>query len=233
MSENDGFIGRWSRRKRAQDSAPPEDAPAPPPDPVAPPAHPDAPATLSEDELAALPRIEDLTEGSDISAFLRAGVPRALQNAARRQVWMATPAIRDYRDPAVDYAWDWNTPGGVPGDGFAPSPERAARMLRDLFAPRAPTTSTDPESPGVAVADTAPPASAPDGATLADDPTRVPGDDTAMAMSGDRTNGALADNDRTSPMASGGAASGGTPTRTARTSDPSPVRRRHGGALPG
>jgi hypothetical protein len=51
-------------------------------------------------------------------------------------MWLLSPAIRDYLDPAVDYAWDWNTPGGVPGDGAAPSPERAAQMMRDLFAPR-------------------------------------------------------------------------------------------------
>ncbi len=75
---------------------------------------------LSEEELAALPRIEDLVPGSDIRAFLRAGVPRDLRNAAMRRMWMLTPGIRDYKDPAVDYAWDWNTPGGVPGDGWRP-----------------------------------------------------------------------------------------------------------------
>jgi hypothetical protein len=67
---------------------------------------------------------------------LRAGVPRQLRNAAMRRMWMLTPAIRDYSDPAVDYAWDWNTPGGVPGDGIGPSPEKAASMLRELLKPR-------------------------------------------------------------------------------------------------
>jgi hypothetical protein len=131
--DENGFIGRWSRLKRAQ--ARPEPAPVeePPAEPVPPEPEPE---TLSEEELAALPRIEDLVEGSDIRPFLRAGVPRQLRNAALRRMWMLTPAIRDYRDPAVDYAWDWNTPGGVPGDGVAPSPERAAEMLRDLLAPR-------------------------------------------------------------------------------------------------
>lgn len=136
MSEDqpEGFLGRWSRLKRTavrpepepqlEEKAEPE--PAPPP----------GPETLSEEELAALPRIEDLTEGSDITAFLRAGVPRHLRNGALRRMWMMTPAIRDYRDPAVDYAWDWNTPGGVPGNGIAPSAERAAEMLRAIVAPR-------------------------------------------------------------------------------------------------
>ncbi len=132
--DDDGFLGRWSRLKRAQAKPAPEPESVEdlPPEPPAP-----EPEMLSEEELAALPRVEDLVEGSDIRAFLRAGVPRQLRNAAMRRMWMLTPAIRDYRDPAVDYAWDWNTPGGVPGDGAAPSPERAAEMLRDLFAPRA------------------------------------------------------------------------------------------------
>jgi four helix bundle protein len=91
---------------------------------------------LSQEELDALPRIEDLTEGSDIRTFLRAGVPRQLRNAAMRRMWMLTPGIRDYSDPAVDYAWDWNTPGGVPGDGIGPTAENAAKMLKQLFKPQ-------------------------------------------------------------------------------------------------
>jgi hypothetical protein len=135
--EGVGFLGRWSRLKRAEAKPAPASDPVPvedPPPELSPPAP--EPETLSEEELAALPRIEDLAEGSDIRAFLRAGVPRQLRNAALRRMWMLTPAIRDHRDPAVDYAWDWNTPGGVPGDGAAPSAERAAEMLRDLLAPR-------------------------------------------------------------------------------------------------
>ena len=157
--EEDGFLGRWSRLKRAQAKPEPEPGPVEdlPPEPPVP-----EPEMLSEEELAALPRVEDLTEGSDIRAFLRVGVPRQLRNAALRRMWMLTPAIRDYRDPAVDYAWDWNTPGGVPGDGVAPSPERAAEMLRDLFAPRAERPPERPveeapaaeEAEPVAVADT-------------------------------------------------------------------------------
>lgn len=139
--EEDGFLGRWSRLKRARTQpaivAPvpdievgsaPEALPDPQPQPEV--------ETLSAEELAALPRIEDLNEGSDIRAFLRAGVPRHLRNAALRRMWMLTPAIRDYRDPAVDYAWDWNSPGGVPGDGAGPSAERAAEMLRDILVPK-------------------------------------------------------------------------------------------------
>ena len=152
--QDDGFLSRWSRRKRRALVAPEPEQPtaqalteaAPEPEPV-------EPETLSDEELAALPRIEDLTEGSDIRAFLRPGVPAMLRNAALRRVWMLTPAIRDHRDPAVDYAWDWNTPGGVPGDGCAPAPERAAQMLRDLLDPPKPRAEPEPEpADGTAIA---------------------------------------------------------------------------------
>lgn len=174
---DDGFIGRWSRRKRAaeqNEAAPPPAEPIAAPDPVPEP----GPVPLTDEELAALPRVEDLAEGSDIRMFLRVGVPRALRSAALRKVWMLTPAIRDYKNPAVDYAWDYNTPGGVPGDGCAPSPERAAQMLRDLFAPRTPA---EPEGTALAEADGAeiPPAEGvtPEG----DDPDPATDPDTQMS----------------------------------------------------
>lgn len=174
---DDGFLGRWSRRKRAREDerATEETAPESEAEAEAPPlpeaeAEPAPPPTLSEEELAALPRIEDLREGSDIRAFLNPAVPRALRAAALRKVWMLTPAIRDYKNPAVDYAWDWNTPGGVPGDGCAPSPERMAQMLRDLVAPRTPVEPTATETDIAAPAEAAP------------DPAPPPPDDTPQAI---------------------------------------------------
>lgn len=128
--EDEPFFSRWSKRK-LESAEPP---PAPEPEPDAPAA--EEPESLSEEELAALPRLEDFTPQTDIRPFLRAGVPQELRNAALRRIWLLTPAIRDHVDPAVDYAWDWNTPGGVPGDGAAPSPERMAQMLREIVAPR-------------------------------------------------------------------------------------------------
>lgn len=127
--EDEPFLARWSKRKRAEQEEP---APEPEPEPSLPPQDDDS---ISQDELAALPSIDEFTPQTDIRAFLRKGVPKPLQNAALRKMWMLTPSIRDHNDPAVDYAWDWNTPGGVPGDGAAPTAERAAQMLRDLFHP--------------------------------------------------------------------------------------------------
>jgi hypothetical protein len=102
-----------------------------PPAPVA-----STPASLSEKELAALPPVETLTADSDICAFLRPDIPAALRNAAMRKMWMLTPAIRDHKDIAVDYAWDWNSPGAVSGDGGdALNLMRVAKTLRELSAP--------------------------------------------------------------------------------------------------
>lgn len=128
--EDESFFARWSKRKRlTEDALEPEIHPEAP-DP------PEESDSISEDELAALPSLEEFTPGTDIRPFLRKGVPQPLRNAALRKMWLLTPAIRDHKDPAVDYAWDWNTPGGVPGAGVGPSAERAAQMLRDLVDPR-------------------------------------------------------------------------------------------------
>ena len=111
MSE-EGFLSRWSRRKRAAEAGRPveEAAQAPPPAPAAPPAEPAEP----EFDVASLPPVESLTIESDITAFLRKGVPEALKRAALRRAWSLDPAIRDFVGPA-DYAWDFNAPDGVPG----------------------------------------------------------------------------------------------------------------------
>ena len=65
-----------------------------------------------------LPSIESLTAESDISAFLRKGVPEVLKNAALRRAWSLDPAIRDFASPA-EYAWDFNAPGSMAGFGQA------------------------------------------------------------------------------------------------------------------
>ncbi|HEX9464491.1 MAG TPA: DUF3306 domain-containing protein [Alphaproteobacteria bacterium] len=140
MSED--FLSRWSRCKdEARRSA---RGPAPQPDRAAEFAPdvprrradgagaPDAEPALTPQELAALPKLDELTAASDITGFLRRGVPEALRNAALRKMWMLDPAIRDFVGPARDYAYDWNTPGGVPGNG-ALAPEYVATMVRRVF----------------------------------------------------------------------------------------------------
>lgn len=123
------FLARWSRRKRAADTKPeaPEDR--------APPTAPDDPIKTAEviDEPGfQLPSPEELTAQSDVTAFLRKGVPEKLRNAVLRRMWSLDPAIRDYVGDARDYAWDWNEPGGVPGTGPL-SVSEASRAVSDMW----------------------------------------------------------------------------------------------------
>jgi hypothetical protein len=142
--DREGFLARWSRRKREarEGVEPPEPQPAELVPARAEPAA--APEPEEPLDLSTLPKLEDLTPASDITAFLRKGVPLSLRNAALRRMWSLDPAIRDYIGP-VDYGWDWNTPGGVPdyvaeiGETpeirelvtrmLSPSPPRAERDL--------------------------------------------------------------------------------------------------------
>src|SRR5690606_1128964 len=75
------------------------------------------PAQTETDEPAEpLPRVEDLTAASDLSAFLRKGVPMALKSAAMRKMWSLDPNIRDHVGLS-EYAWDFNQPGSMAGFG--------------------------------------------------------------------------------------------------------------------
>ncbi len=87
---------------------------------------------VDEQYLASLPTIDEVTGQTDLQPFLKHGVPSALRNAAMRKVWLANALIRDHDDPAVDYAWDWNAPDGVPGAGGTLNREGVTKMVKDL-----------------------------------------------------------------------------------------------------
>jgi hypothetical protein len=155
MSEGDGgFLSRWARRKReAREVRAPEEAPAEEPAAEAAPAACDeapAPAEEALDE-AALPPIESLGAQSDYTVFLKAGVPKALRNAALRKAWASDPAITGHK-PLVDYDWDFN----APGYGKLWPSDNPKKMVEALFR----HLRKEPEPP--AEADAQPPASGPD-----------------------------------------------------------------------
>jgi len=112
---DENFLTRWSRRKRetAAVEAPPQIEPAAPPDPEP------APPVVSEQgevDLSSLPSLESITGETDITAFLRKGIPQDLSRAALRRAWEADPAIRDFIGLAEN-AWDFNDPNAMPGFG--------------------------------------------------------------------------------------------------------------------
>ena len=143
-----GFLARWSQRK--------QEAKQPEPKPDAPAAESvessGSPAPQGEDvapefDLSTLPKLEELTGSTDITAFLRKGVPEHLRNAALQKSWALDPAIRNYVNPALEYAYDWNTPGGVPGGGELGAGVDVARLVSQIMGePAAEATSSGASS---------------------------------------------------------------------------------------
>jgi hypothetical protein len=123
------FLARWSRRKREAKTTVDVQPPA---------AATEAPTPASgtaenpgdiEVDLSSLPSIESITGGTDITAFLRKGIPPELTREALRRAWSADPAIRDFVGLAEN-AWDFNDPNAMPG--FGPldcSAEQLAALL--------------------------------------------------------------------------------------------------------
>ena len=65
---------------------------------------------------ATLPPIESIDAQTDITVFLRSGVPDELRLAALRRAWTVDPAIRDFKGPQEN-DWNFNNPNSIPGFG--------------------------------------------------------------------------------------------------------------------
>ena len=121
MSDEDR-LDRWARLK-AESARP------------APPA-PKEEEAVDAAFVAALPTIERIDAATDLSGFLRKGVPDALRNAALARAWMADPAIRDRIPDAIDYAENYNAPHTISGWGQACPQEAQSYVGRTLDALR-------------------------------------------------------------------------------------------------
>jgi hypothetical protein len=151
MSDDQGILARWARRKRNAAAAargqtmpknsgdgPPSERPA---------ALPPAGETPSLFDPASLPPIDSIGAGSDIRPFLAAGVPADLTRAALRRAWSADPAIADFIGLSEN-SWDFNAPGGVPGFGSLTVDEARhllARVTEETKA-RNPASATDDQT---------------------------------------------------------------------------------------
>ncbi|MDA9488148.1 DUF3306 domain-containing protein [Bradyrhizobium sp. CCBAU 11361] len=114
MSE-DRFLARWSRRKQEAKANPTQSDPAMRGD-MQSALLPAAKDDEAEFDLSSLPSIDLITSATDITAFLRKGIPQELTRAALRRAWSADPAIRDFVGLA-ESAWDFNDPTAMPGFG--------------------------------------------------------------------------------------------------------------------
>ncbi|WP_375457783.1 DUF3306 domain-containing protein [uncultured Enterovirga sp.] len=246
MSRNDGFLARWSRRKLDASAATAETPARPGPDgtetlPSGPAGAPQAlEVELSEEELSALPRLEDLTAETDLAPFLRAGVPALLRKAALRRMWSIDPAIRDFVGEARDYSYDWNVAGGVPVSGpLLPGYDVQATLGRMFSRIR-----DDAGSEGVPDEDAGPTSTA-DAAPIPDPAERpstldrtTDGDVPAVPAGDGRPESPnLLARDFAAAAAVGSAEAGGPPEPAGTmvagvTSQFPPRRRRHGAARP-
>lgn len=145
------FLSRWSQRKREATLPDAEDGAA---------AQSDreteiSPAMAGDDvedefDLSSLPKLEDITETTDITGFLRKGVPEGMKNAVLRKSWALDPAIRNYVNPALDYAYDWNTPGGVPGNSELAVGTDIAKMVLQIMGNGSPDEAVAPDEQAIA-----------------------------------------------------------------------------------
>lgn len=143
--EDKGFLTRWSQRK--QEARQPEAVPdTPAPEAEIPPAAVPEGEAVPEFDLSSLPKLEEMTGATDITGFLQKGVPEHLRNAALRKSWALDPAIRNYVNPALEYAYDWNVPGGVPGSSEIGAGMDVARMVLQIMGDGpAEATASDPK----------------------------------------------------------------------------------------
>jgi hypothetical protein len=199
---------------RPEPSPSPEvaDTPAPQPETGAGPA-PQIGAEAPADPAADLPPVETIGPETDLSPWLKPGVPAALKNAAMRRKWLSLPAIRDYVDPALDYAWDWNTAKPVPGAAGRIAQAAADKMIEALTTPH-PAVTPRPE----------PAPAAPEGQQAA--ATRTAGTQPSLES------GAAAPDALKSDGPAQAAPAGAPTPPTATPAEAAPARRRHGGAAP-
>lgn len=235
--DTDDFLARWSRRKdeiaRAETDAGKQadnsGAHAPPQE-------------MAEEpfDFSLLPKLEDITGDTDISLFMHRAVPDDMRNAALRRVWHLNETIRDYVDPAMEYAWDWNTPGMSPGEALEAGYD-AARQIAGMLSNQPDHTLVENENVNAGLEQARAPAaglSGSDGHTatqqenaardaapaLASSPVRR-GEDSPPSPS---IEGEIAPSPATRDLARSDGGAAKTPVDAATQQ----VRRRHGGASP-
>jgi hypothetical protein len=141
MTEPENFLARWSRRKlvaeeppAAADAAPansPEDKDGQKTESGAPRDSANQAATPPFDP-ASLPSIDSIGAQTDITAFLKPGVPGELRLAALRRAWVTDPAIRDFKGLAEN-DWDFTVPNSTMGFGEIDPGLDIKKMLANVF----------------------------------------------------------------------------------------------------
>jgi hypothetical protein len=152
MTEPENFLKRWSKRKLAERDRSKDEHAANQQPPVehdasaAEPPQIDGMVKASDETfgLADLPPIDSIAANTDVTAFLRPGVPPDLTRAALRRAWTSDPAIRDFVG-LVENGWDFNNPSAMAGFGAITADEVAQLASKIIGEPM--KTNSDPPPP--------------------------------------------------------------------------------------
>jgi len=153
MSQSDDFLSRWSRRKQqaAREAARikeddktasathekvAEEAPA------LRPATTELPASEPVFDLSKLPSLDSIGPNTDLSAFMRPGVPASLSRAALRRGWSADPGIRDFIGLSEN-SWDFTKPETIAGFGQLLPIDDVKKMLARVLSDEKPEAPVD------------------------------------------------------------------------------------------
>jgi hypothetical protein len=149
MTEPENFLKRWSKRKLAERDRSKDEHAANQQPPVehdasaAEPLQIDGMVKASDETfgLANLPPIDSIAANTDVTAFLRPGVPPDMTRAALRRAWTSDPAIRDFVG-LVENGWDFNNPSAMAGFGAITADEVAQLASKIIGEPM--KTNSDP-----------------------------------------------------------------------------------------
>lgn len=137
MTEPENFLTRWSRRKREPEEATPPAASEPSPPQKAGTAEEAAKDIVADTpapafDPASLPSLDSIGAETDITAFMKPGVPGDLRIAALRRAWVSDPAIRDFKGLAEN-DWDFTVPNETMGFGEIDPGFDTKKLLAQLF----------------------------------------------------------------------------------------------------
>ncbi|RDV02069.1 DUF3306 domain-containing protein [Undibacter mobilis] len=155
MTEPENFLQRWSRRKldAGETVAQPAAEVVPQKPTVDGEDVEKRPTTTNETsdavpafDVASLPSLDSIGAETDVSVFLKAGVPGDLRLAALRRAWVADPAIRDFKGLAEN-DWDFTVPNETMGFGEIDPGLDMKKMLADVFGDTPRTEPAVAEAP--------------------------------------------------------------------------------------
>src|SRR5262245_12322833 len=101
-------------------------------------------ANASTLEAATLPSIDSIDADTDVTVFLRSGVPAELRLAGRRRAWTVDPAIRDFKG-LQENDWNFDDPNNILGFGELGPEVDIERMVAQIFGETSQVVARAPE----------------------------------------------------------------------------------------